>query len=186
MQQQKDGMASKQTWTNLWGGPTRTPKGSTSLGAGASSGLRQFQMSIQSGRRHWEQSCGEGLWNFWWKAEHNPTSQWCTLTAQKVSHILGFIKRHTDCTSGRQFSLSLFWFQVWVLQHKKDVHLLEWVQKRASRMIWSLEHLSCEKDLIRAFHYLKGDYKKEKRGLFCMGKRWQDEGQCLEVERGWA
>ena len=37
--------------------------------------------------------------------------------------------------------------QVWDPQHKKDVELLEWVQRRARRMIRGLEHLSCEERL---------------------------------------
>ena len=62
--------------------------------------------------------------------------------------------------------------EAWGPQHKKDVELLEWVQRRNMRMIKRLEYLSY-KDRLRelglfrlekthcSLQYLKGTYKQE-------------------------
>ncbi|PKU37509.1 hypothetical protein llap_12187 [Limosa lapponica baueri] len=119
-------------------------------------------------------------------------SRQCVLAAQENKRILGCIKRNMARRS-RDVILPLYsalmrhhleyCVQLWSPQHRKDVHLLEQVQQRATKMIRGLEHLSYEDrltelglfsleksrfwgDLIAAFQYLKGAYKN----VICLAK----------------
>ena len=73
--------------------------------------------------------------------------------------------------------------QAWGPQYRKVVEHFKWIQRRATKMIRGLEHLSYEErlreldlfslekrrlwgDLIVAFQYLKGAYKQEGERLF--------------------
>ena len=107
-------------------------------------------------------------------------SQQYTLAARKANDSLGSIRRGVASRDREViFPLySAFMRPHLGPQYRKEVELLEKIQRRATKMIKGLEYLpyedrlrelglfSLEKrrlrgDLIAAFQYLKGDYKQE-------------------------
>ncbi|PKU45220.1 hypothetical protein llap_4481 [Limosa lapponica baueri] len=97
-------------------------------------------------------------------------SQQCMLTAQKASCIMGWIK---SIMASRSMEVILplystlvrphleYRIQLWGPQYKKDMDLLEQVQRSTTKAIRGLEHLSCE-DSLREF----GLFSLEKRRLW--------------------
>ncbi|KFQ78525.1 hypothetical protein N335_02215, partial [Phaethon lepturus] len=128
-------------------------------------------------------------------------SQQCALVAQKANRLLACIQSSVASRS-REVILPLYsalgrphlesCVQLWSPQHRKDMDLLERVQRRATKMIGGMEQLCCEDrlrelglfslekrrlqgDLLAAFQYFKWAFKKDGDRLFsraCCNRKW--------------
>ncbi|PKU28823.1 hypothetical protein llap_20873 [Limosa lapponica baueri] len=68
-------------------------------------------------------------------------SQQCVLAAQKANHVLSYIKRSV-ASRAREGILPLwsalvrpYSLELWSPQHRKDMDLLEWIQRRATKAL---------------------------------------------------
>ncbi|PKU39373.1 hypothetical protein llap_10321 [Limosa lapponica baueri] len=99
-------------------------------------------------RSSWRAALQKGIWEYWWAAGSR-----CALAAKRANHILGCVKPSITSQS-KDGTIPLYsalvqphlecCVQIWSPPFKKDVKVLEFIQRRTTKVVKGLGGMSFE------------------------------------------